>query len=156
MNKNINLYKNILWATLTLFLIAVAFSLLFQQVKEPIKLTVSELVGKINQGLVEKISVQGNDLLIDLRGGEKAISKKETEAGLTQTLNNYGVDSSALKSVSLEVKDESGTLFWFGVLFPTLLPLIVIGFMFWFIFRQAKAGANQAFSFGRSNIKMFG
>ena len=156
MNKNINLYKNILWATLTLFLIAVAFSLLFQQVKEPIKLTVSELVGKINQGLVEKISVQGNDLLIDLRGGEKAISKKETEAGLTQTLNNYGVDSSALKSVSLEVKDESGTLFWFSVLFPTLLPLIVIGFMFWFIFRQAKAGANQAFSFGRSNIKMFG
>ncbi|KKU77505.1 MAG: ATP-dependent zinc metalloprotease FtsH, partial [Candidatus Giovannonibacteria bacterium GW2011_GWB1_47_6b] len=28
--------------------------------------------------------------------------------------------------------------------------------MFWFIFRQAKSGASQAFTFGRSNLRLFG
>ena len=62
----------------------------------------------------------------------------------------------ALQAVSLEVKDESGFRFWMGILVPTILPLLIIGAMFWYIFRQAKGGANQAFNFGRSNLKMFG
>ena len=30
------------------------------------------------------------------------------------------------------------------------IALLIIGAMFWYIFRQAKGGANQAFNFGRS------
>ena len=84
------LYKNILWATVTLLLTAAVFSILFQTGKAPAELTVSELAGRINKGEVEKVIVRGNALYIDLKGGEKAVSKKETESGLSQTLNNYG------------------------------------------------------------------
>jgi cell division protease FtsH len=153
---NLNLYKNILWAVTALILISLTFSLLFQQRQEPIELSISDLADRINQGQVEKIIVQGNSLAIDLKDGQKATSKKESELGLSQTLSNYGVDVAALRSVSLEIESESGLRFWLGVLIPTLLPLIIIGIMFWFIFRQAKAGANQAFTFGRSNLKLFG
>ena len=147
------LYKNIFWATMTLLIVAVTFSLLFDTAKPPMELSISELVSRINSGVVEKITVQGNDLAVELKDGEKGVAKKEPESGLTQTLNNYGVDPKLLSGVKLEVKDQSGFNFWMGVLVPTLLPLIVIGFMFWFIFRQAKGGANQAFSFGKSNLK---
>ena len=150
------LYKNIFWAAMTLLVVAATFSLLFQTGKPPAELSISDLVLKINSGAVEKITVQGNDLAIDLKDGEKGVAKKEPESGLTQTLNNYGVDSKALNAVKLEVEDRSGFNFWMEILVPTLLPLIIIGAMFWFIFRQAKGGANQAFSFGKSNLKMFG
>ena len=151
-----SLYKNIFWATITLLIIAGTFSLLFETGTEPINLTVSQLATKINDGKVTAIMVRGDELAIDLQDGTKAISKKEREFGLSQTLNNYGVTSEALSAVNLEVKDESGLRFWMGILVPTLLPLLIIGAMFWFIFRQAKSGANQAFNFGRSNLKMFG
>ena len=150
------LYKNIFWAAMTLLVVALTFSLLFQTGKPPAELSISDLVLKINSGAVEKITVNGNDLAIDLKDGEKGVAKKEPESGLTQTLNNYGVDSKAFNAVKLEVEDRSGFNFWMEILVPTLLPLIIIGAMFWFIFRQAKGGANQAFSFGKSNLKMFG
>src|SRR3989338_7257849 len=114
-----NLYKNILWATTTLVLVAAVFSLLFQTSKAPIQLSISELAGQINKGEVQKIIVQGNDLSIDLKNGDSAVTKKETELGLSQTLNNYGVDAKALQSVILEVKDQSGFYFWMGIILPT-------------------------------------
>ena len=150
------LYKNILWATLTLLIVALTFSFLFETGKQPVHLSISELVQKVNEGAVTKILVQGNGLSVDLKNGDKAISKKESEAGLSETLKNYGVNPQALNAVKLEIENESGFRFWTELLLPTILPLIIIGAMFWFIFRQAKTGANQAFSFGRSNLKMFG
>ncbi|MDO8430046.1 MAG: ATP-dependent zinc metalloprotease FtsH [bacterium] len=156
MKNGMTLYKNILWAVLTLFIVAAVFSLLFETGKKPLELTMTGLVEKINKGEIQTIVVQGNDLLIDLKNGDKGTAKKESESGLSQTLNNYGVNAKALQSVVLEIKDQSGFYFWMNLLLPILLPLIVIGAMFWFIFRQAKSGAGQAFSFGKSNLKMFG
>ena len=160
MPKNLSVSKNLFWATVTLLVIAVSFSLLFETGKAPAELSISGLVERINKGEVEKITVRGNDLYIDLKSAsgekEKAVAKKESEAGLTQTLANYGVNPKSLQQVNIEVKDQSGWRFWAELLIPTLLPLIIIGAMFWFIFSQAKAGAGQAFSFGKSNLKMFG
>jgi len=132
------------------------FSLLFTATASPETLSINQLVSKINSGDVSKIIVQGNDLAIDLKDGKKAVAKKEAETGLTQTLKNYGVDQSAMDQLNLEIKDQSGFMFWMGILIPTILPIIVIGVIFWLLFRQAKGGVNQAFSFGKSNLKLFG
>src|SRR3989338_10460255 len=152
----VKLYKNIFWATFTLIVVAIFFSLLFDTSKPPTHLSVSELVQKINSGEVKKIAVNGNNLDIELKNGDKATAKKEFESGLSQTLSNYGVNAKAFQSVSLEVQEESGARYWAGILIPTLLPLFLIGGMFWFLMRQAKSGAGQAFNFGKSNLKMFG
>ncbi len=149
-------YKNILWGVLTLFIVSFVFALFFQPGKAPVTLTMNELAGKINSSEVQSIIVQGNNLAIELKNGDKAIAKKETETGLTQTLANYRVDPKAFQAVPLKVEDESGLKFWMGILLPTLLPIIAMIAIFWFIFRQAKGGANQAFSFGRSNVRLFG
>ncbi|MEK7624311.1 MAG: ATP-dependent zinc metalloprotease FtsH [Patescibacteria group bacterium] len=147
--------KNIFWAVTVLITISFLFSLLTQSVKTPQLITLNDLSLKINAGEVGKIVVNENDLFIDLKNGEKLISKKESEAGFSETLRNLGVDTEALRQVSFEIKEASGLKFWIGVLVPTLLPLLIIGFIFWLMFRQAKSGANQAFSFGRANVKVF-
>ncbi len=149
------LSKNIFWAITTLLLIAFIFSLFYTEQKPPTVLSIDQLVSKINAGEVSKIVVAGNDLKIELKDGPQAISKKETEAGLSETLKNYGVEPTALQKVNLEIKEESGLRFWMSVLIPSLLPLLIIGVFLWLMFRQARTGMSQAFTFGRANIKLF-
>jgi len=149
------LSKNIFWAVVTLMVLAAAFSLIYSEQKAPVVLTIDQLVSKINSGEVKKIEVNGNDLNIELNNGEKDIAKKETEVGFSETLKNYGVDAKALQKVSFSIQDESGFEFWMGIIIPTVLPLLIIGVFFWLMFRQAKGGVNQAFTFGKANLKLF-
>jgi len=146
--------KNLLTAVGALLLITLLFSVFMTPAVEPQPLTINELVQKINASEVTKIVVNGNDLAITLTSGAEAIAKKEFETGLSDTLKNYGVDEKAFQTVALEVQDQSGGRFWLGLLIPSLLPLIILIFFFWFIFRGAKGGQNQIMSFGKANIKM--
>lgn len=150
-----SLSKNIVWAIITLLMVAFIFSFFYSEQGKPEVLSIDQLVAKINSEEVSKISVNGNNLEIELKDGTQAVSKKETEAGLTETLRNYGVDSVALQKVSLEIKEESGIRYWLSILLPALLPLLIIVAIFWFVFRQARSGMGQAFSFGKANIRLF-
>jgi len=147
--------KNIFWAIMTMLCLTLVFSVLFETAGKTENLSVSQLVSKINAGEITKITVQGNDLKIDLKNGGKAIAKKETEASLTQTLNNYGVNSLTMDQVNIVIEEPSGFKFWMAILLPILLPLIAIGIVFWFLFKRAAGGVNQAFTFGKSNLKLF-
>ncbi len=153
--NNKSLYTNIFWAVVILMSLALIFSFVFTSGPEKTHLDMNELATKINAGEVQKITVNGNDLTISLKNGDQATATKESESGLTETLKNYGVDPKALQGVALDVQEESGTKFWLGILIPTILPLVIIGIMFWLIFRRAQSGSNQAFTFGRANIRLF-
>ncbi len=135
---------------------ALVFSFFMTGGTKPSALTMNDLVTKINAGTVTKIDVSGNDLTITLKDGTTATATKETETGLTDTLKNYGVDPVALRQVPLEVKGESGTQFWLGVLIPTLLPLLILVGFFWFMMKGAKGGQSQIMNFGRANLKLSG
>ncbi len=147
-------YKNIFWAITTLVVISLAFSFFIQSAPQPKALSLNELAQKINANQVKQIIVRGGDLDITLTDNGKATAKKEEDASLTTTLKNLGVDPTALQKAKTTVEGQSGFQFWAGILVPTLLPLLVIGFLFWLMFRQAKTGVNQAFNFGRSNIRL--
>ncbi|MBI2628223.1 MAG: ATP-dependent zinc metalloprotease FtsH [Candidatus Niyogibacteria bacterium] len=150
-----NLTKNILWAIATLIVLALAFSAVYEDQFGLKVISLNELAGKLNAGEVEKIIISGNDLNIKLKNNESVSAIKEGEAGLTQTLQNFGVASSALRSASIEVQEPSGLKFWLSIIIPAVLPLIFIGVLFWFMFSSARSGVNQAFSFGRANIRLF-
>ncbi len=147
--------KNIFWAITTLLLIAFIFSSFYQEQKVETILSIGQLAGKINSGEVVKIAVSGNDLKIELKNGEKATAKKELEAGLSETLKNFGVDAATLQKVNIEVKEASGARYWMSILLPALLPLIIIGIFLWIMFKQAGRGMSQAMTFGKANIKLF-
>ena len=116
----------------TLVFISLFFSLLLGPVAAPAKITLNDLVARIHSGEVSEIKVNGEDLNIVLKDGTKLISKKETEAGITDTLKNLGVDALDLQGVDLAVESQSGWQFWLGILIPTLLPILIIGFIFCF------------------------
>ena len=87
---------------------------------------------------------------------EKIIKKSKKEAGtaLTDTLVNYGVTREQLSTVSIEIKNPGGFRFWFFMLAPFLIPILLIVFFIWFLSRQVKGAGMQAFSFGQSKARI--
>ena len=135
---------------------ALLFSFLVENVASSPSLTLNDLARKVSAGEVAKIVIAGDDLEVTLKDGTTASAKKEAEAGLSETFKNYGVSQEALAATSVEVKEESGLRFWASILIPTLVPLLIIGGIFFFMFRQAKSGVNQAFTFGSANLRLSG
>ncbi len=148
------LFKNLLIAFLALLTIAGFFTLLSGPAEKPEEITLSQLVEQINQEKVSKITIKNDVLEIELKDGSQEKATKEKETSLTESLKNYGVDSEKLKLVNLEIKEESGLMFWLGAILPFLLPLIIIGFFIWFMMRGAQRGQMQAFTFGRSRARL--
>ncbi len=149
------LLKNLIIVFLVFLTIAGFFALVSQPGQKPEEITLNQLVEQINQEKVAKIIIKGNQLEIELKDGNQEKANKEEEASLTESLKNYGLAPEKLKSVNLEVKSESGLVFWLGTILPFLLPLLIIGFFFWFIYRGAQRGQMQAFTFGRSRARLF-
>ncbi len=149
-------YGGIFRVIFILLALLLVSSFIYEAREKPATVNITELAQKITAGEVAKITVAGENLQIELTNGEKLTSKKEVETGLTETLVNYGVTPEQLKSVGIETKEQSGASFWMSIIIPALLPLILIGAIFWFLIRQARTGVNQAFTFGRANIHLFG
>jgi cell division protease FtsH len=148
------LAKNLLIAFLAFLTIAGFFTLLSSPIEKPKEISLNQLVEQINQEKVSTITIKGDKLEIELKDGTKEKTTKEKEASLTESLKNYGVEPEKFKLVNLEIKGESGAIFWLGTILPFLLPLIIIGFFFWFMLRGAQRGQMQAFTFGRSRARL--
>ncbi len=145
--------QSLLGAILFLILFSMLLSL-FVEAGKPEQISLNRLAKEINAGKVESIVIKGETLLITLKGGDQLISKKELETGLTETLVNLGVLPETIQDVEIAVEDQTGFRFWASILIPTIFPLLIILGIFWFMFRQAKTGVNQAFTFGRSRIRL--
>lgn len=150
------LSKNMLWVIVSLISIVLIFSAFsgdgFSSTET---LGLSALVQKIQDGDVTSLVVKGNEVHVTLADDTKAITQKESEAGITETLSNYGLDLRFLSGVEIEIQHASGFRYWMSILIPSLLPIILLIFLFGWFFRQAKGGMNQAFSFGKANLKLF-
>ncbi len=114
----------------------------------------SQVVQMVEVGEIKTISVEGQDLAIEKSDGTKLKSKKESDAGIVETLGSYGVTPEKLKAVEITVASPSGFMFFLGNIAPFLFPLLILGFFFWMLSRQAKSGGMQAFSFGQSKARI--
>ena len=130
-------------------------SLAYEAQNKTSQVNLSDLANKINAGEVQSIVVSGNDLNISLKDGKKLTSKKEDGVGITETLKNYNIATDKMSAISLEIREQSGLSFWLAIIIPAVLPLLIIGVLFWLFTKQAKGGVNQAFNFGRANLKPF-
>jgi len=153
-----NLSKNLLILLLVFFIIAGIFSLIgetpFQKEE---KLTITQLVSEINQGKIKEIKVKGDELSVIYLDDKKITSRKEPNLSLGENLINYGANKENLQKVEIEIeKMGQGSSLWITVLIFGVLPLIIFGIFFWLIFRRAKSGAGEAFSFLKAPIKLYG
>ncbi len=146
---------NFITAMLVLFLLANVYDYFTSaQAKQPVDIAVSQLAADVQAGKVASVSVDGDNLDIIYADKTEKTSKKEPDAALSQTLDNYGVSKDALAKVNINIKRESGWQMWLTILSPFLAPLMLIIFFVWFLSRQVKGAGMQAFSFGQSKPRV--
>jgi cell division protease FtsH len=118
-------------------------------------LTINEVAQNIQQGEITRIVSDENRLRVTYRDGATRQSTKDT-GPLIEQLVTLGVSTEQLHpdNVRIEFKAPSP---WLGVFTALgyLLPFLLLGGAFFFIFRQAQGSNNAAMSFGKSRARMF-
>ncbi|MCI0542536.1 ATP-dependent zinc metalloprotease FtsH [bacterium] len=155
MNPKQQFLGNIFYAIVIFLMIISFYSLVSEDSsKQGDEISLSELAALVQKSEVAKIAIEGGDLHIELKNGEKKEAKKELDSSLSETLKNYGVAPEALSEAGLIVETGSGLGYWLVNLLPILLPIIFILLFFWMISRSVRGAGMQAFTFGQSKARM--
>ena len=150
------LLKNFIFIIFIFLIISSIFAMVYRPFEPKKEISLSQLMEDINQEKVKKITVSGNNVQITYNDDTEAQAKKEAEASFSGTLVNYGLTKDKISKANIGVQEERGLAFWLGPISAILFPLLVIGVFFWLMFRQAKAGAMQAFNFSKARARLFG
>jgi cell division protease FtsH len=120
----------------------------------------------VQKGEVNKVTQRGQLLEIELKALDPTTTKNVVKTSLVP--NELATDVQANVTAACQatpttctqapqvfggVASDSGA--WFGVIITALLPIILIGALLFFMFRQAQGTNNQALSFGKSRARMF-
>ena len=114
-------------------------------------LEISQLLTDIKAGKVDKVQIESNKLLVNYKDGTIKFSTKEDSEGFSQLLKDSGIDPT---SVKFAVVDQSISKI-VGDMVGILLPILIMGGLFFYIMRSQSKGAQDIFSFGRSRAKIF-
>lgn len=119
-------------------------------------LTLNEVAAGIQNGSIRKIIVDENRLTMTYQDGTQRKSTKEPNATLIEQILQLGVKTEQLSAekVKIEIRPPSP---WLGIITALgyILPFLLLGGAFFFIFRQAQGSNNAALSFGKSKARMF-
>lgn len=151
----------IVYLLLGIAIVAMIYFNIQQQPQTQGPLSINEVARMVEAGEVSRIIINNDNSLTVITPGENGKplerrSQKEPETTLVSQLLALGVSPEKLSAdaIKIEAKPPSP---WAGVLTFAgyFLPVIFIGLLFWFIFRQAQGSNNAAMAFGKSRARMF-
>lgn len=143
-------FKNIGFVAMLLLIAAVVYAA-YNQPTQLEQLPYSQVVAEANEGKYEKLTIAGSKVEVTKQGEDQAslLSQKDPNS----TLAEDGIDASKV-TVEYDTPAEGGSL-W-AQLGISLLPVILIGFILFFMLRSAQGQGNQAMSFGKSRARLYG
>jgi cell division protease FtsH len=120
-------------------------------------LTINQIAADIRAGKISEVEESENRLRVKyLEDAREGLSTKESTATLVEQLLNLGVTQEDLNPDKIRIVIKAPSA-WVGVLTALgyILPFLILGGAFFFIFRQAQGSNNAAMSFGKSKARMF-
>ena len=153
-DKKPNIINQLFMGLMIFMAISLGYSLISKKPTDIKQLTISDVARSTIDGTVEKIQVEGGMVNVFFKDKTVGEAKKEVESSLSETLVLYGVTPVQLAGTPIEVKNESGFMYWLLNILPFLLPVILIVFFIWMLTRQVKGSGMQAFTFGQSKARV--
>lgn len=138
---------------LLLFVVAVALLFAFlPQGSAPEEVGITEFITYIKQGEIDQVS-QKENTLIGSYGEEQRYTADYygSTNDLVAILNDNGINVGE-GGISLDV--EAGGRDWGMIALQVILPMALLGVLFYFFFRSARGAGTQAFNFGRSRARL--
>jgi len=151
-----SLLKNFLVIILIFVTMAAIFSLLSPTNNYKDEVSLGRLVELINEEQIKETKIAGNVVTITLTDDTVLKTRKETDASLSQTLANYGVEQGKIAKANIITEDEQPGI---GEIFSALVIILPLFFFIWIIWmfkKQGKKGVMQPFNFSKSKAKVFG
>jgi cell division protease FtsH len=123
------------------------FSYLMPGKNQPTEVPLSQVITMSQNNEIKTIAIDGDTLNVTTVDGKEIRAFKESNTSI------YDVKGLNLDGIVVNVKGSSG-INWGGLII-NILPILVFGFLLFFLFRQARGANNQAMSFGRSRARLF-
>lgn len=143
-------FKNVGFVALVI-LIGLVIYAAYNQPEKLDTIPFSQVISQANEGDIKSIDVKGDELKITKQGEDQpsATSRKESGSSIyEQGLTNRDVE------VTVEQESDSGAT-WTN-LGISLLPVLLITGVLFFMLRSAQGQGNQAMSFGKSRARLYG
>ncbi len=115
------------------------------------QIPITQAVSNANAGKYSSMFVNGNEVDITPKGQSKATIK--TYKDPSSSLKDEGLN---LSKVAITYKSQSSAAATWEDLGITVLPVVLIGFVLFFMLRSAQGQGNQALSFGKSRARLYG
>ncbi len=147
-SRNAFVYLLILVAAAALFL-----SILPSANQRPETKELSAVAEMVKNEQVRTITVSGDDLRVTLKDGTIFASRKDEGVSLLETLTALGATSEQLAKFEFVAENPGQGGNWLA-LAGSLLPLLFVGGLFFFLMRQAQGSNSQAMSFGKSRARV--
>jgi len=126
----------------------------FSPTQQAEEVDISTVAAWAKAGEIISITISRDEITVEHKDRpQEAIARKEPDIGLTETLIGLGVTEDQLSEIEISVERPSQWGNWLA-LAGSLLPVIFIAGLFFFLMRQAQSGNNQAMSFGKSKARM--
>lgn len=144
--------KNIIFIALIILFGLIIFAANGQP-KDLEEVPLSQVVQQANQGEISRLSIEGEEVKVTPKGQEEPTQVTYKEAG--SSIYDQGLETNVEGLVVAPQQDTSGnsTLVDIGI---SLLPVVIISFVLFFMLRSAQGQGNQAMSFGKSKARLYG
>ncbi len=143
-------FKNIGFAALLILLVLIGFAA-YNKPQKLDEVPISKVVQEANDGQYKTIKVKGNTLEITKKDQDRPTAKSYKDPQVS--LKEEGVDYT---KVTVDTKPASSTGSTWANIGLSILPVIVISAVLFFMLRSAQGQGNQAMSFGKSRARLYG
>lgn len=152
--KKLKKDQTILYIALLIGVALISVRVISEYMKDNKIPTISDIATGVIAGEITSIAVKGNEVEVVFANEEKKALKKETGTAFDESLLRHGVTTEQLSKIQYEAKNPTGFGYWFGRIFPFLIPLSFLILFIWFFTSQSKGmGGMQIFNFGRSRAQ---
>lgn len=147
MNQN-RIWRQLFSLLVIAFVVAVVWSVFaFNSGTKSEQVPLSQIVTDVKAGRVEKIQLDQDKVTATEKDNLTLTAYKEA----TASLSDYGITPD---KVTINVSNPDSGALWDSILSIALPTIVLVGFL-WFMTRQARAGSNQAMSFGRTTARAY-
>ena len=115
----------------------------------------SDVIRRANNGEIAKIEVRSDELLITpFTEKEKGQPTERSYKEAGSSIYEQGLRQDTKAEVDVKKSTDDGAIIW--NIASILLPVLLFGAFFFFMFRQAQGQSNQALGFGKSRARLYG
>ncbi|BCX15477.1 MAG: ATP-dependent zinc metalloprotease FtsH [Candidatus Parcubacteria bacterium] len=146
-------YKNI-YIVISLLLLFLLIFIGANETYKNQKISLVEFIKKVQNNEITRIILRDESQIIGESKDQIYITNKDPKESVYQIFKDYGLNTTTIFALDIEQKTTNFKEIIFAVLF-NIVPLLIIAWIFWQIFKQAQRGTSQIFTFSKSGIKVY-